>query len=201
MPSPFPVYCVLLHLVFVIVMSMLPVSAFVRHVCQRSGKHNNCCWRGHLNHNNNNKLPLSSAFSSWAPNLLVRAQPWRHHDGCRRLFGSRVSPDNPPGEIALYDEQNHMPDLDVAGFEATLGRIRRAIGYPTYDVTLILVDDREMTKINTESRGIQAPTDILSFPFHAAVSPGVLEDVKFDVPDYYMLVRVSRTSSYGWLFV
>jgi ssRNA-specific RNase YbeY (16S rRNA maturation enzyme) len=45
-----------------------------------------------------------------------------------------------------------------------------------------------MQSTNLESRGIAAPTDILSFPFHGAIRPGTLEDVPFDIPDYYMLV-------------
>lgn len=111
-----------------------------------------------------------------------------------RLFGTRVDPDNPPGEIDFYDEtsgDNHSNrQLDQDRLCSTLARIRRAIGYDTYDVTLILVDDDEMRSMNRESRNINAPTDILSFPFHAATAPGVLEEVQFDIPDYYMLVRM-----------
>jgi hypothetical protein len=104
------------------------------------------------------------------------------------LFGSKAGPGNPPGKISLYDEQNDLK-LDLDQLRDTVSRIRQCIGYPTFDVTLILVDDKEMKSTNKESRGINEPTDILSFPFHDAVKPGVLEEVKFDAPDYYMLVR------------
>ena len=100
-----------------------------------------------------------------------------------------MAPGNPPGDIAFYNEQNALA-LDESKLRRTLTDIRRLLGYDTYDVTLILVDDDEMKSVNRESRGMNEPTDILSFPFHAAKSPGVLEDIQFDIPDYYMLVRI-----------
>eukprot|EP00977_Amphora_coffeiformis_P029097 scaffold38719_cov176-Amphora_coffeaeformis.AAC.2 len=90
------------------------------------------------------------------------------------------------GGIDFYDEQEVLK-VDQDRLCRTITDIRRLIGYDTYSVTLILVDDDEMQSINKESRGIDAPTDILSFPFHAAIEPGVLEPVTFDIPDYYML--------------
>jgi probable rRNA maturation factor len=59
--------------------------------------------------------------------------------------------------------------------------------YETYDVTLLLVDDEEMEETNLESRGIESPTDILSFPFHVHEKPGLLKEPEFDIPDYYTL--------------
>lgn len=44
-----------------------------------------------------------------------------------------------------------------------------------------------MRETNWESRGIDAPTDILSFPFHFHEKPGVLKEPEFDIPDYYTL--------------
>jgi hypothetical protein len=117
-----------------------------------------------------------------------------------RLLGSKVAPGNPPGAVHLYDEQDALR-LDLDTLRDNLTKIRQAIGYPTYDVTLILVDDQAMRSMNNESRGINKATDILSFPFYDAVEPGVLEDVRFDIPDYYMLVRsnymMGRTGVYG----
>ena len=109
--------------------------------------------------------------------------------------------------------QTTLPDLDLPRLERTLSELRDLIGYRTYDVTLMLVDDDEMRRTNLETRGIDAPTDVLSFPFQDAVeigtgegegggmttaaaaaattrrrrTPGVLADPEFDVPDYYSL--------------
>eukprot|EP00537_Pseudo-nitzschia_pungens_P007774 CAMPEP_0172366846 /NCGR_PEP_ID=MMETSP1060-20121228/17594_1 /TAXON_ID=37318 /ORGANISM="Pseudo-nitzschia pungens, Strain cf. cingulata" /LENGTH=327 /DNA_ID=CAMNT_0013090869 /DNA_START=464 /DNA_END=1447 /DNA_ORIENTATION=- len=107
-----------------------------------------------------------------------------------RLFGSqRGVPGNPPGTVSIYNDQETLGDIDEDALERTVQRISKILGYETYDVTLLLVDDEEMRETNLESRGIDSPTDILSFPFHECLEgqPGVLEDPEFDVPDYYTL--------------
>jgi len=105
-----------------------------------------------------------------------------------RLLGSkRGVPGNPLGEVAIYNEQDDIKDIDEEALKNTVHRISKIIGYETYDVTLLLVDDEEMKETNLESRGIDAPTDILSFPFHFHKKPGLLEEPEFDIPDYYTL--------------
>eukprot|EP00980_Cylindrotheca_fusiformis_P015458 scaffold4347_cov117-Cylindrotheca_fusiformis.AAC.2 len=129
-----------------------------------------------------------------------------------RLFGSkRGVPDSPLGTIEIYDDQEAIKDIDKGRLRDTIRRISKIIGYAssswhagtghsdlislllprcryeTYDVTLLLVDDEEMRETNLESRGIDAPTDILSFPFHFPKRPGLLKEPEFDIPDYYTL--------------
>jgi rRNA maturation RNase YbeY len=105
-----------------------------------------------------------------------------------RLFGSkRGVPGNPLGTIAIYNDQTSLSDIDETVLRTTIQRISKLLGYETYDVTLLLVDDEEMQETNLESRGVDAPTDILSFPFHFHVKPGLLEEPEFDIPDYYTL--------------
>jgi rRNA maturation RNase YbeY len=105
-----------------------------------------------------------------------------------RLFGTkRGVPGNPPGTVGIYNEQTVLPSIDEEALRRTIHKIGQLIGYETYDVTLLLVDDDEMRETNLESRGVDAPTDILSFPFHFAQRPGLLEEPEFDVPDYYTL--------------
>eukprot|EP00525_Craspedostauros_australis_P004340 CAMPEP_0198109524 /NCGR_PEP_ID=MMETSP1442-20131203/1592_1 /TAXON_ID= /ORGANISM="Craspedostauros australis, Strain CCMP3328" /LENGTH=249 /DNA_ID=CAMNT_0043765229 /DNA_START=374 /DNA_END=1123 /DNA_ORIENTATION=+ len=91
------------------------------------------------------------------------------------------------GKVDFYNEQTALPHLDEVALQNRARQIAKCIGYPHYDVTLLLVDDKEMTEVNLESRGIAGPTDILSFPFHECVEPGVLEPPEFDIPDYYSL--------------
>ena len=107
-----------------------------------------------------------------------------------RLFGSkRGVPGNPLGIVSIYDEQEALKEIDEAALRTTVQRISKILGYETYDVTLLLVDDEEMRETNLESRGIDKPTDILSFPFHECqpYQAGLLEEPEFDVPDYYTL--------------
>lgn len=105
-----------------------------------------------------------------------------------RLFGTKAGvPGNPPGTISIYNEQTTLPDIDQEALKGTVHRISQLLGYETYDVTLLLVEDEEMRATNLESRGIDKPTDILSFPFHEHDTPGVLKEPEFDIPDYYHL--------------
>jgi probable rRNA maturation factor len=104
-----------------------------------------------------------------------------------RLFGTKPGPDSPAGEIYFDDDQKTLPNIDKDRLLRTVGDIRKILGYETYDVSLLLVDDKEMQDTNKRTRGVDAPTDILSFPFSQAAEPGTLEDPEFDIPDYYAL--------------
>jgi probable rRNA maturation factor len=111
-----------------------------------------------------------------------------HCSNARRLFGSkRGVAGNPLGTVAIYNDQQAIPNIDESALQETVQKIARILGYETYDVTLLLVDDEEMAETNLESRGVNSPTDILSFPFLEAVEPGLLKEPEFDVPDYYTL--------------
>ncbi len=96
------------------------------------------------------------------------------------------------GTITIYNEQKTLPNINIQTLEKTISTIRSIIGYPTYQVNLILVDDEYMKEINLDTRGIDKPTDILSFPLHdtklgGAKGAGDLEDPEFDIPEYYSL--------------
>lgn len=118
-------------------------------------------------------------FQSSRPTMFVKS----------RMFGSKRGIEgNPPGKIEIYNEQNTLPDLDLLTLERTISSIREIIGYPTYDVSLILNEDEDMREINLETRGIDRPTDILSFQFQDKVhEPGRLAEPDFDIPEYYHL--------------
>lgn len=105
---------------------------------------------------------------------------------CSRLFGSRPE-SGIPGEVHIDDDQTALKDIDQKRLSATLAEIRKLIGYETYDVALLLIEDEEMREANMESRGVDEATDILSFPFHDAVKPGEIEEPGFDIAEYYNL--------------
>jgi ssRNA-specific RNase YbeY (16S rRNA maturation enzyme) len=126
-------------------------------------------------------FPFSAA---WVVQLRHRALIKPVH----RLFGSKAGiAGNPPGTIYVHNDQISLPGINIDRIYETVSKIRQEIGYETYDMTLILLDDEDMQETNLETRGIDAPTDILSFPFHQAIKPGLLEKPEFDVPDYYNL--------------
>ncbi len=103
-----------------------------------------------------------------------------------RCYGSKPG-SSIPGKILFQNDQSDTLQIDEARLLDTLSRIRRHIGYETYGVSLELIGDEEMQEINLESRGVDAPTDILSFPFSDYIEPGTLEPPQFDIPDYYQL--------------
>lgn len=103
-----------------------------------------------------------------------------------RLFGSK--PDSGVnGALYFENNQNDLTDIDETRIQNTVRDIQRYIGYETYDVSLALITDDEMAEINRDSRGINQPTDILSFPMHQPIEAGKLEPPDFDIPDYYNL--------------
>jgi probable rRNA maturation factor len=53
-------------------------------------------------------------------------------------------------------------------FVATVERLLDAVGATGATVSVTLVGDRAMRTLNRRHRGIDAPTDVLSFPLHAA---------------------------------
>lgn len=130
-------------------------------------------------------ISKSTSVSPWGkmpPVVATTTQRW---------MGSKPgSPGSMPGEIAIRNEQNVLTDIDEEILRAALSLIRKEIGYETYDVSLVLTDDVTMQKLNLEYRGVDAPTDILSFQMHEPVSPGVLQEPEFDIPDYYDLGEI-----------
>jgi probable rRNA maturation factor len=127
--------------------------------------------------------PLGCIVSKAGKSTLIRRIPVSTSS---RLFGSKPLPENPPGDIYIEDCQDSLKvDLDL--LRKTIDDIRIILGYHSYDVSLILVDDDEMQSTNHESRGMDKPTDILSFPFSEALRPGVLPPPKFDIADYFNL--------------
>jgi probable rRNA maturation factor len=103
-----------------------------------------------------------------------------------RLLGSKLD-SGIPGKVLIANDQTTNLTLDLNRLRTTVAAIRNCIGYDSYDVALFLVNDDEMRTTNKESRSVDAPTDILSFPFHEAVRPGLLQPPAFDIPDYYNL--------------
>lgn len=108
-----------------------------------------------------------------------------------RLFGGRPgSPGARPGAVHLDDDRDDPSSLpvDLPALRRTVEATRDIIGYPTYEVSLTLVDDDTMAEINDATRGVGGPTDVLSFCFQENfVAPGVLGKVQFDRPEYYNL--------------
>ena len=135
------------------------------------------------------RTSLSLAYPSTSSSGKQRQRNIIH--STTRLFGS--NPDSPyatPGHILLSDDRDDTSTIPInlSALERTIKTTREIIGYPTYDVTLSLVDEEYMKEINQATRGIDATTDVLSFCFQEHFDePGKLGKVQFDIGDYYNL--------------
>jgi probable rRNA maturation factor len=63
------------------------------------------------------------------------------------------------------DGQRPYP-LDLANLEAAATATLAACGVGEAELTLVIVDDEAMRTVNREYRGVDAPTDVLSFAAH-----------------------------------
>jgi len=143
-------------------------------------------------------IPLPTYAPLFCDQRCIISQQRSH---ATRLFGSKPdSPNAKPGHIILSDDRDYDHDglspssstssipIDLPALHRTIEATREIIGYPTYDVSVSLVDDDYMREVNGAARGIDAATDVLSFCFQENFDgPGVLGEVRFDVGDYYNL--------------
>ncbi|RTL07495.1 rRNA maturation RNase YbeY [Candidatus Dependentiae bacterium] len=61
----------------------------------------------------------------------------------------------------------------------------RFLDYQQFDLSIVLVNNEEMQTYNKQFRGIDKPTDVLSFPFFADAQPG--KKLKPTCKDEYVL--------------
>lgn len=171
-------------------------------------------------HNQASNIAMSHITSTVAPSFASPAAAFvpigwqrnriqhkhQHQSITTRLFGCNPnSPNAQPGDILLDDDRLNTDDdttcnsgnnptnilpINLTALHQTITHVRQIIGYPTYDISVSLISDAQMREINNLSRGIDAPTDVLSFCFQDEddmVEPGVLGEVQFDTPDFYNL--------------
>jgi probable rRNA maturation factor len=142
-------------------------------------------------------LTVLNPFSN---SLSQQQQTFKQTGPCRRwLSGYHASSSNSidggkedettssvGGEIMIYNEQDCL-DISLQDLERTIRKIRSELGYPEYSVTLILTTDDEMQEMNKDQRNVDAPTDILSWPFHSHKIPGTIVEPTLPIPDLYTL--------------
>jgi probable rRNA maturation factor len=74
--------------------------------------------------------------------------------------------------IWLANNQSALPIRPLA-IKRRLGQVLRALGRPDDIVSLCLTDDAEIKALNHEFRGLDQPTNVLSFPSReGAIQPG-----------------------------
>ncbi len=81
-----------------------------------------------------------------------------------------------------------VPDtiLPESRCRCIVSRVLRAEGFTGYDLTLVIADSRRLRRLNRRFRGIDRPTDVISFALLEGAQPPVpcrqLGDVYISVP-------------------
>ncbi|XP_002716899.1 endoribonuclease YbeY isoform X2 [Oryctolagus cuniculus] len=86
--------------------------------------------------------------------------------------------------LVVRNLQRAVP-LRRAPLRGRLEAVRKILGVQTFDLGVVCVDNRSIQRINRVYRGKNAPTDVLSFPFHENLKAG--EFPQPDSPDDYNL--------------
>lgn len=84
-------------------------------------------------------------------------------------------------KLYITYEEEERPDLDF-DWEETASKIGEAVlkaeGFPgEAEVSLVLTSEEEIHQVNREFRGIDAPTDVLSFPAIPFCSPSDFQEL------------------------
>ncbi|MEA4883480.1 MAG: rRNA maturation RNase YbeY [Clostridia bacterium] len=66
--------------------------------------------------------------------------------------------------VDRQDEVDLAPDLEGKVREAVQIALQTVLGRDDFEVDVSFVDDAEIARLNADYRGIDAPTDVLSFP-------------------------------------
>lgn len=78
------------------------------------------------------------------------------------------------GHIEIINEHDFA--IDEARLRKCTAAVLDEVRCSEFDVGIMLTDDDAVRELNLQHRGIDAPTDILSFPFHDGAEPGAVPD-------------------------
>jgi probable rRNA maturation factor len=85
----------------------------------------------------------------------------------------------------LIDDQQSRHQLPKQKIQTTARRILSALGYPDGQLSVLIVDDEQIAKLNTTYLNHSGPTNVISFPMlegpFADVTPDLLGDVVISV--------------------
>lgn len=62
--------------------------------------------------------------------------------------------------------------VDVQHLQRDAERLLELLGYTGFDLTILITNDATMRRYNRTYRAVDAPTDILSFPFYTELKAG-----------------------------
>ncbi len=66
-------------------------------------------------------------------------------------------------KVSVLNRQDRVP-VDRRKIGAAARRILKTLGYEGYELTVVLADDREITRLNRQYFRRNRPTNVISFP-------------------------------------
>lgn len=62
--------------------------------------------------------------------------------------------------------------IDIKRFEQVAQKMLEVVGYPEFDLGILITTDQSIRRYNRDFRGKDQPTDVLSFPYHHGLKAG-----------------------------
>ncbi len=83
--------------------------------------------------------------------------------------------------MVLINNRQRKIAVDIALMQTMLEKMIKALGYPNFDVGVLLTTNASIRAYNRDYRHKDKATDILSFPYHVDLTPG--EKIKVQSPE------------------
>lgn len=97
--------------------------------------------------------------------------------------------------IRLSVTQNQIA-IDRRRIRRVAARILNGLGFTEAELSILIVDDEEMARLNREYRQLPTPTDVLSFPLREGefgdIQPDLLGDVVISAPTAMVMSQEHR---------
>ncbi|NLI33385.1 MAG: rRNA maturation RNase YbeY [Deltaproteobacteria bacterium] len=98
-------------------------------------------------------------------------------------------------QVSVNQDQIAINPVQI---ELAAARILNALGYTDAELSIAIVDDEEMTRLNREYRRIDSTTDVLAFPMlegeFSDVNPELLGDVVISAPTAHAMSESAHRS-------
>jgi probable rRNA maturation factor len=88
--------------------------------------------------------------------------------------------------------RQRVKTIDVARAARLAREVLDRIGKPGATLTLSFIRDRQMRRLNRDYRGMDKPTDVLSFAYHEAEDPFAFEETTAHFGDVVISVETAE---------
>ena len=101
------------------------------------------------------------------------------------------------GEISISNRQKQVP-IDAGKIRRAGGRILSGLGLQGYELSIVIVDDQEITRLNRQYFQRNRPTNVISFPMAAGDPASLHSKILGDVVISAETARRQAEEAGGW---